>query len=215
MIAAIAPHALLAWTDHRKLPSWLAALVVVGGRVRVHACTRSSPTRPGTDSRPRATFHQYFHDLGDAPHVLRTAVVPVPAVGSALLLALVALWLAGAIAEWSARRYDASARRDRPEPGAVRRHRCARRHRLGVVDDHVRTRRHAVSRRVAPVGDDGSAELVPHRRETPVQGAAGRHRRRARRGARPRPSSPRCFPARGATRGSTTGRSARVATAGF
>ena len=40
--------------------------------------------------------------------MLRTAVVPVPAVGSALLLALVALWFAGAIAEWSARRYDAS-----------------------------------------------------------------------------------------------------------
>ena len=40
--------------------------------------------------------------------MLRTAAVPVPAVGSALLLALVALWLAGAIAEWSARRYDAS-----------------------------------------------------------------------------------------------------------
>ena len=35
-------------------------------------------------------------------------MVPVAPVGSALLLALVALWFAGAIAEWSARRYDAS-----------------------------------------------------------------------------------------------------------
>ena len=79
---------------------------------------RCSSSRPGSCSRLYAvepdttrhglptsdTFRQYFHDLGDAPHVLRTAVVPVPAVGSALLLALVALWFAGAIAEWSARR---------------------------------------------------------------------------------------------------------------
>ena len=107
LIAAIAPHALLAWTDHRKLPEWLAALLVVAaGFVFTLYAVEPDTTRHGLPTSD--TFHQYFHDLGTAPHVLRTAVVPVPAVGSALLLALVALWFAGAIAEWSARRYDAS-----------------------------------------------------------------------------------------------------------
>jgi transglutaminase-like putative cysteine protease len=107
LIAAIAPHALLAWTDHRKLPAWVASLLVVAaGFVFTLYAVEPDTTRHGLPTGE--TFRQYFHDLGDTPHVLRTAVVPVPAIGSALLLALVALWFAGAIAEWSARRYDAS-----------------------------------------------------------------------------------------------------------
>ncbi len=49
------------------------------------------------------TFSTFWDLLGRAPHVLRAAIVPVSPRGPALLLALVALWAAGAAAEWSAR----------------------------------------------------------------------------------------------------------------
>jgi transglutaminase-like putative cysteine protease len=48
----------------------------------------------------------WFHAFSRAIHVLRTAVVPVPANGAALLLALVALWAAAAASQWSAARLD-------------------------------------------------------------------------------------------------------------
>ena len=107
LAAAIAPHALLAWADRRKLASYVAAAMVLGGAfvftllvVEPHTTTNGFPTSE--------TFSSYFRELRDAPHVLRTAIVPVVATGSALLLALVALWIAGAIAEWSGRRFDAT-----------------------------------------------------------------------------------------------------------
>ena len=107
LAAAIAPHALLAWADRRKLPSYVAIAMVLGGAflftlvaVEPHTTNSGIPTSE--------TFSSYFRELRDAPHVLRTAVVPVVATGSALLLALVALWIAGAIAEWSGRRFDAT-----------------------------------------------------------------------------------------------------------
>ena len=56
----------------------------------------------------RESFGAYGDQLGDLSRVLQTAIVPVSATGSALLLALLALWVAGTIAEISARRFDAS-----------------------------------------------------------------------------------------------------------
>jgi transglutaminase-like putative cysteine protease len=107
LAAAIAPHVLLAWADRRKLASYVAIAMVLGGAflftliaVEPHTTNSGIPTSE--------TFSSYFRELRDAPHVLRTAVVPVVATGSALLLALVALWIAGAIAEWSGRRFDAT-----------------------------------------------------------------------------------------------------------
>jgi transglutaminase-like putative cysteine protease len=107
LFAAVAPHAVLAWADHRKVPAWAAALIVLGAAfVFTLYAIEPHTTRHGLPTSD--TLRQYSTDLGDAAHTLRTAVVPVPAVGSALLLALVALWVAGAIAEWSARHLDAS-----------------------------------------------------------------------------------------------------------
>lgn len=48
----------------------------------------------------------WFHLLSRSVRVLRTAVVPVAPAGAALLLALVALWAAGAASQWSASRLD-------------------------------------------------------------------------------------------------------------
>jgi transglutaminase-like putative cysteine protease len=107
LAAAMLPHVLLAWADRRKLPALAAAAALVAGLfvftllvVEPHTTNHGIPTSE--------TFRQYFDELGDAAHVLRTAVVPVVATGSALLLALVALWVAGSIAEWSGRRLDAT-----------------------------------------------------------------------------------------------------------
>jgi transglutaminase-like putative cysteine protease len=103
LFAAIAPHVLIAWSDRPNVRPWVAVALVIGAAflftlyaVEPHTTRHGLPTSD--------TFDTYFSDLRGAAHTLRTAVVPVPAVGSALALALVTLWTAGAIAEWSARR---------------------------------------------------------------------------------------------------------------
>ena len=48
----------------------------------------------------------WLHGVFAAPHVLRTAVVPVPPVGHALELALFAFWIAAAGTAWSAAKHD-------------------------------------------------------------------------------------------------------------
>jgi transglutaminase-like putative cysteine protease len=107
LIAAIAPHALFAWADAKKWPAWAGPLLsLVVAFVFTLYAVEPHTTRHGLPTGD--TFHRYFVELGDSAHTLRTAVVPVTAVGSSLLLALVALWVAGAISEWSARRLDAS-----------------------------------------------------------------------------------------------------------
>ena len=156
-------------------PAWRRRYCVVRRRcVPVHA------------RRRRAAHHRQRHPderdvqqllpaiSRDAPHVLRTAVVPVAATGSALLLALVALWIAGAIAEWSAPPLRRATRRDRTEP-----RRCSSRSPRSATggwvlhDDRVRVRGRVVSARVARVGDDRTPELVPRRDPAPVTGPAG------------------------------------------
>jgi hypothetical protein len=106
VLAALAPHALVEWCERRNLGRVATLGVLAAGAfvftlyvVEPHTTTHGIPTG--------ATFDAYFRDLGDAPEVLRSAVVPVVASGSALLLALLALYVSGTAAEWSARRLDA------------------------------------------------------------------------------------------------------------
>ena len=107
------------------------------------------------------TFSSYFRELRDAPHVLRTAVVPVAATGT--------------------RCCSPSSRSGSPARSRSGRAAASTRHsarsdrasslfvsiaalgdgRLGAAHDRVRVRGGAVSARVARDGDDRTPELVP------------------------------------------------------
>jgi len=105
--AAVSPHAVVAFADRRR---W-NALAVLGSLLAVGIVFSAYTIEPHTlrGVLPTGeTVRQYLSDLGNATHELRTAVVPVDPRGSALLLALLALFVAGAIAEWSARRLEVS-----------------------------------------------------------------------------------------------------------
>ena len=200
LIAAIAPHALLAWADHRKLPA------SARGRCSSSAarsCSRSYAVEPhttGSGIPTSETFSSYFHELGDAPHVLRTAVVPV--VGNGQRAAARARRAVdrrrdrGVVGAAASTRH--SARSARASCCSSRSPRSARAAGCCTTIVYALAGR-AVPRRVAPDGDDRTAELVPHREPAPVAGAAGRRPRRASRSCSPPRSSHRCCPGRAAT----------------
>ncbi|HEY1739049.1 MAG TPA: DUF3488 and transglutaminase-like domain-containing protein, partial [Acidimicrobiia bacterium] len=73
---------------------WWSAIVVNPDRTVLGIV----PTPPG--------LVVWLHGVFDAPHVLRTAVVPVPPVGHALELAVFAFWIAAAGTAWSAAKHD-------------------------------------------------------------------------------------------------------------
>ncbi len=73
---------------------WWSAFVVFPDRTVL----KIVPTPPG--------LGVWLRGILDAPHVLRTAVVPVPPLGHALELALLALWMATAGVAWSAVKHD-------------------------------------------------------------------------------------------------------------
>jgi transglutaminase-like putative cysteine protease len=107
LVAAIAPHVIIGFAARRRWNAFTTLAALVGALflltlyiVEAHTISSALPTQ--------ATFSSFFDDLRDAPHVLRTAVVPVAPERGALLLAIVSLFGAGAIAEWSARRLDAT-----------------------------------------------------------------------------------------------------------
>ncbi|MGQ0824055.1 MAG: transglutaminase TgpA family protein [Actinomycetota bacterium] len=106
-VAAVAPHAVIAAGERRRFRALATFTLLIAGAlvltmyvVEPHTLSNGLPTRE--------TFRLYFDDLAHAPEILRSAVVPVEAQGGALMLALLACWVAGAVAEWSARRLDAS-----------------------------------------------------------------------------------------------------------
>lgn len=103
--AAGAPHALSAWLARRRSPSLaLPALLAAGGVAYPMVVVEPGTTFHGIPTT--ATLAAFGRHLGDAPGILRTAVVPVAPRGGALLLALVALWVAASIAIWCARSID-------------------------------------------------------------------------------------------------------------
>lgn len=103
--AAAIPHAIIGYGDRRRWGALvlLLALVVAGFGLSLYVVEVDTlrGVLPTGD-----TFRMYRDHLVDAPEILRAAVVPVAPVGSALLLSLLSLFVAGAVAEWSARRLD-------------------------------------------------------------------------------------------------------------
>lgn len=103
--AAALPHAIVTYGDRRRwrAPLLLGALVLAAVAFTVyvvepHTLRGVLPTGETVDA--------YAENLGNAANELRTAVVPVAPAGSALLLALLSLFVAGAVTEWSARRLE-------------------------------------------------------------------------------------------------------------
>jgi transglutaminase-like putative cysteine protease len=105
-IAAFLPAAIFAIAERRRW-HWLAAplLTLVVGlwlAVLVDSPSETVAGLPGPGAL--STFRA---DLADAPHVLRSATVPVTPIGAALVLALVATLVCALATELIARRLDA------------------------------------------------------------------------------------------------------------
>src|SRR5205085_850666 len=100
LVRVLLPHALGTLATHRQWagPRTAGAHLVVCFLVTLwivvpDGTVAGIPTASG--------IGDWLHALSRAIHVLRTAVVPVPPAGAALLLALVALWAAAAASQWS------------------------------------------------------------------------------------------------------------------
>jgi transglutaminase-like putative cysteine protease len=105
-LAAVVPHALQEIAARRRWNGWVTLTVVVAAGWWL-AMLVDDPGSTVLGVPTPTTIGQFFHDLGLASDELRSAVVPVAATGPALLLAVVATYVAGAISEWMARRFDA------------------------------------------------------------------------------------------------------------
>jgi transglutaminase-like putative cysteine protease len=86
VLAAIVPPVVLAWAERRRWPAALRATVVTLGGIWLAALV-AEPSTSILGVPTRATLASLLGDLGDAPHTLRSAVVPVDATGAALVLA--------------------------------------------------------------------------------------------------------------------------------
>jgi len=106
LIAAALPAALLTFAERRHWNPLIAVGValVVGTWLTMFVDDPSETFAGFPTASALATFG---HDLGRSPHVLRSAVVPVPAVGAALMLSVLATFVAALATELIARRLDA------------------------------------------------------------------------------------------------------------
>ena len=177
LVAAIAPHALVAWAD-RRTPSRMGNRDRhARRRLRVHALHRRPRTRLSRGFPTRASFGAYGDQLGDLSRVLRTAIVPV--VGDRERPAPRTARVVGCRSDRRDRRRAGSTRRsarsDRASCCSSRRR--ARRRRLGVGNDHLRARRGALPRRPPSGRADRTSQLVPRPRRSAVARAGRRHPR--------------------------------------
>jgi transglutaminase-like putative cysteine protease len=105
-VAAAIPPAALAWAERRRLHVvWAIAGVIVIGTLIAILLDDPSETIAGIPSG--AAISNFASDLTNAPHVLRSAVVPVIVGGAALVLAFVAVFAASLVTELIARHLDA------------------------------------------------------------------------------------------------------------
>jgi hypothetical protein len=106
LAAAAFPGAVLAFGEHRRWNPWAATglAVVVGAWFTLLV---DDPSEFFAGLPTPAALVNAGHDLTRAPHVLRSAVVPVPPVGAALMLAVVAVFVTALATELIARRLDA------------------------------------------------------------------------------------------------------------
>jgi len=105
-VAAALPAAVLTLGERRRGNE----LVTIGGALVVGAWLAvvvDSPSETLAGFPTPAALATAGHDLARAPHVLRSAVVPVHAGGAALMLAVVATFVAALAAELIARRLEA------------------------------------------------------------------------------------------------------------
>ena len=106
VVAAVAPPAFLGWTQRRHWPALLRlAVVAVGGLWMSALVVDPKTTVVGIPTR--ATISALAHALDRTPHTLRAAIVPVPPVGSALVLAFLGVFVAAALTAWIATSLDA------------------------------------------------------------------------------------------------------------
>jgi transglutaminase-like putative cysteine protease len=105
-IAALLPAA---WFSLGERRGWhpLAVLASLGVLGLLLAVVVDDPSETVVGIPSRAALRQFGHDLSTAPHVLRSAKVPVSTTGAALVLAFVATYAAAIGTELVARRLDA------------------------------------------------------------------------------------------------------------
>jgi transglutaminase-like putative cysteine protease len=106
IVAAVVPPLLLAWAERDR---WAATLrvgvVTVVGIWLAAFVAEPSTTILGVPTR--ATIGSLGSALGDAPHTLRSAVVPVAPTGAALVLAFVSVYVAAVLTHWIATSLEA------------------------------------------------------------------------------------------------------------
>jgi transglutaminase-like putative cysteine protease len=107
VVAAIAPHALFALAERRRVspPFALFATAVIGFAFTMVVV---APDTTAYGLPTLSTLRAFGDDLGLASSTLRTAVVPVQPIDAALALALVSIWFVATVADWLAARLDAS-----------------------------------------------------------------------------------------------------------
>ena len=106
LLAAFIPGALFALGDQRRWNTiTTVGLATVVGAWLAIVVDDPSETVAGLPSA--SAFATAAHDLTRAPHVLRSAVVPVAPVGAALMLAVIATFVAAFATELIARRLEA------------------------------------------------------------------------------------------------------------
>jgi hypothetical protein len=106
VIAAVAPAACLVWAERHRWPAVVRVGVLTLAGVWLSALV-ADPSSTVAGVPTRATIVSLGHALGRAPHTLRTAIVPVPANGSALVLAFVSVFVAAALTHWIGTALDA------------------------------------------------------------------------------------------------------------
>jgi transglutaminase-like putative cysteine protease len=106
LLAAALPAMLLSLGERRRwnIVTTLAVTVVVGAWL---ALVVDDPSDTFLGIPSRSAFAAAGHDIAHAPHVLRSAVVPVTPIGAALMLAVVATFAAALATELIARRLEA------------------------------------------------------------------------------------------------------------
>ncbi|MDQ1383136.1 MAG: hypothetical protein QOG65_515, partial [Actinomycetota bacterium] len=106
LVAAVLPALILTLGERRRWNPFMTigTTLVVGAWLAVLVDDPSETVAGIPSASALATFG---HDLSNAPHVLRSAVVPVDPIGAALTLAVVAAFVAALATELIARRLEA------------------------------------------------------------------------------------------------------------
>jgi hypothetical protein len=106
VFSACIPAALFRLADRRRWNSWvtIGVALVIGAWL---AIVVDDPSATFAGIPGASAFANAGHDISNAPHVLRSAVVPVNPVGAALMLAVVATFVAALVTELIARHLEA------------------------------------------------------------------------------------------------------------